>query len=92
MAVQKRMSMSKDMKQDKAMMKPMNTKQKAQFKAADKKMDARKPSTSADMKMDYSLRNKILKPKAKNAPRIMMDKSKGGATAQRRTKLKGTPL
>jgi hypothetical protein len=65
MAVIKKMAMSKkaDIKQDAKMMKGMTPAQKAKFKAADKKMDVKKPSAKADMRMDKSLRGRIMKGK-----------------------------
>lgn len=57
------MSKKADMKQDAKMMKGMNPSQKARFKAADKKMDAKKPSAMADKKMDMSLRKRVMKGK-----------------------------
>jgi hypothetical protein len=65
MAVMKKMVMSKkaDVKQDAKMMKGMNPMQKAKFKSADKKMDSKKPSAKADMRMDKSLRGRIMKGK-----------------------------
>ena len=65
MAVAKKAAMSKkmDMKQDKAMMKGMTPSQKSKFKAADKKMDIKKPSAIADKKMDMSLRKRVMKGK-----------------------------
>lgn len=62
MAIAKKMAMSKkaDMKQDAAMMKGMTPSQKAKFKAADKKMDAKKPSMKADTRMDKALRNRVM--------------------------------
>jgi hypothetical protein len=65
MAVKKKMVMSKkaDIKQDAKMMKGMNPMQKAKFKSADKKMDSKKPSMKADMRMDKSLRGRIMKGK-----------------------------
>jgi hypothetical protein len=55
------MSMKKDMAQDAKMMKGMKPKQKAAFKKADKKMDVKKPTAKADMRMDKALRNRIMK-------------------------------
>ena len=65
MAVKKKMVMSKkaDIKQDAKMMKGMTPAQKAKFKTSDKKMDAKKPSMKADMRMDKSLRNRIMRGK-----------------------------
>lgn len=65
MAVKKKMVMSKktDIKQDAKMMKGMNPAQKAKFKTLDKKMDVKKPSIKADMRMDKSLRNRIMRGK-----------------------------
>ena len=66
-AVAKKAVMSKkaDMKQDAKAMKGMNPFQKNAFKSADKKMDAKKPSAKADMKMDTALRAKIMGKKGK---------------------------
>jgi len=50
-----------DEKQDKKTMQGMNTKQKAAFEKADKKMDAKKPSKAADKKMDAALAAKVKK-------------------------------
>ena len=50
-----------DMKQDVAVMKGMSPSQKAKFKAADKKMDVKKPSPKADMRMDKALAKRIKK-------------------------------
>lgn len=50
-----------DKKQDAKAMKGMSGAQKATFKKADKKMDAKKPSASADKKMDAALRLKTMK-------------------------------
>jgi hypothetical protein len=65
MAVAKKAAMSKkaDMKQDKAMMKGMNPAQKSKFKAADKRMDVKKPTAMADKKMDMALRKRVMKGK-----------------------------
>jgi hypothetical protein len=48
-----------DEKADKATMKGMNSTQKADFEKGDKKMDKKKPSKSADMKMDKALAKKV---------------------------------
>jgi hypothetical protein len=48
-----------DEKADKKTMKGMTPKQKAAFEKGDKKMDAKKPSKAADMKMDKALAKKI---------------------------------
>lgn len=55
------MAMSKkaDMKQDAKVTKSLTPAQKAQFKKADTKMDAKKPSAKADVKMDKALVSKI---------------------------------
>ena len=50
-----------DAKQDAKTMKGMYPAQKAAFKKADAKMDSKKPSASADKKMDTALRSKIMK-------------------------------
>lgn len=65
MAVAKKAAMSKkaDMKQDAQMMKGMSPSQKAKFKAADKKMDVKKPSAKADTRMDMALRKRVMKGK-----------------------------
>jgi len=52
-----------DAKQDAKMMKGLPAKGKAAFKKADAKMDAKKPSAKADMKMDKALLAKIKKGK-----------------------------
>ena len=57
------MSKKADMKQDAKMMKGMNPSQKAKFKAADKKMDVKKPSAKADSRMDMALRKRVMKGK-----------------------------
>lgn len=64
-AMKKAAAMSKkaDMKQDAKMMKGMTPSQKAKFKAADKKMDVKKPSAKADTRMDMALRKKVMKGK-----------------------------
>jgi hypothetical protein len=62
-AMNKPMSKKADMKQDKAMMKGMTPSQKSKFKAADKRMDVKKPSAIADKKMDMSLRKRVMKGK-----------------------------
>lgn len=59
------MSKKSDMAQDKRMMKGMSPKQKAAFKKADVKMDVKKPSAKADMKMDKALRSRIMAKKGK---------------------------
>jgi hypothetical protein len=48
-----------DEKQDKKTMQGMNTKQKAAYEKADKKMDAKMPSKKADMNMDKALAKKV---------------------------------
>jgi hypothetical protein len=48
-----------DEKQDKKAEKGMTPAQKKRFEAADKKMDAKKPSKKADMKMDKALAARI---------------------------------
>lgn len=48
-----------DEKADAKTMKGMTPKQKAAFKKADKKMDAKNPSKAADKKMDAALAKKI---------------------------------
>ncbi|CAB4128275.1 hypothetical protein UFOVP225_19 [uncultured Caudovirales phage] len=48
-----------DEKADAKTMKGMTPAQKAKFKAADKKMDAKKPGKAADMKMDKKLAKDI---------------------------------
>jgi len=50
-----------DEKADKKMMQGMSPKQKTAFKKGDKKMDAKNPSKSADMKMDKALAAKVKK-------------------------------
>jgi len=50
-----------DKEQDKKTMQGMNSKQKTAFKKGDKKMDAKMPSKSADMKMDKVLAAKVKK-------------------------------
>lgn len=57
------MAMYNDKKQDAKVMKGMKPAQKAAFAKADKKMDAKKPSAKADMKMDKALAAKIKKGK-----------------------------
>jgi hypothetical protein len=59
------MSKKADMKQDAKAMKSMNPFQKGAFKKADTKMDKKKPSAKADMKMDMALRKKIMGKKGK---------------------------
>jgi hypothetical protein len=49
-----------DKEQDMKLMRKMNPKQKAAFMKADKKMDAKKPSAKADMKMDKTLAKKVM--------------------------------
>lgn len=65
MAMAKKAAMSKkaDAKQDAKVMKGMKPFQKAAFKKADVKMDVKKPSAKADMKMDKALAAKIKKGK-----------------------------
>lgn len=53
----------KDKKQDIKMMKGMSSKQKAAFKKADVKMDVKKPSAKADVRMDKALAARIKKGK-----------------------------
>jgi hypothetical protein len=48
-----------DKEQDKKAEKGMTPAQKKKFEAADKKMDAKKPSKKADMKMDKALAARI---------------------------------
>jgi len=48
-----------DEKADKKEMQGMSPKQKVAFKKGDKKMDAKNPSKSADMKMDKALAKKV---------------------------------
>lgn len=50
-----------DRKQDAKTMKSMSPKAKAAFKKADVKMDKKKPSVKADMKMDRALASKVKK-------------------------------
>lgn len=57
------MSKKMDMKQDAKMMKGMSPAQKAKFKAADKRMDVKKPTAIADKKMDMALRKRVMKGK-----------------------------
>ena len=57
----KPMPRNKDMAQDKKMMTGMKPAQKAAFMKADKKMDAKKPTARADMRMDKALRSRIMK-------------------------------
>jgi len=57
------MAMRDDKKQDAKVMKGMKPVQKAAFKKADTKMDAKKPSVKADAKMDKALAAKIKKGK-----------------------------
>jgi hypothetical protein len=57
------MEMKDDKKQDAKVMKGMKPAQKAAFMKGDKKMDAKKPSAKADMKMDKALAAKIKKGK-----------------------------
>jgi hypothetical protein len=52
---------SSDKKQDAKVMKGMNAEQKKKFAKADKAMDKKKPSRSADEKMDKALAKKIKK-------------------------------
>lgn len=67
MAAKKAAPMSKksDMAQDKKMMKGMSPAQKSAFKKADVKMDKKKPSAKADMRMDAALRRKVMAKKGK---------------------------
>jgi hypothetical protein len=55
------MAMHNDKKQDAKVMKGMKPAQKAAFMKGDKKMDAKKPSAKADMKMDKALAKRIMK-------------------------------
>jgi len=48
-----------DEKADAKTMKGMTPKQKEAFKKGDKKMDAKKPSKAADMRMDAALAKKV---------------------------------
>jgi hypothetical protein len=48
-----------DKNQDKKLEKGMTPAQKKKFEAADKKMDAKKPSKKADIKMDNALARRI---------------------------------
>jgi hypothetical protein len=57
------MAMRDDKAQDIKAMKGMTPSQKAAFKKADKKMDVKKPSAKADVKMDKALAAKIKKGK-----------------------------
>jgi hypothetical protein len=50
-----------DEKQDKKLEKGMTPAQKKKFEAADKKMDAKKPSEKADKRMDKALATKVKK-------------------------------
>jgi len=50
-----------DEKADKKTMQGMSPKQKAAFEKGDKKMDKKKPSKAADMKMDKALAAKVKK-------------------------------
>jgi hypothetical protein len=59
------MSAKADMAQDKKIMKGMKPVQKSAFKKADTKMDAKKPSAKADLRMDKALRSKIMGKKGK---------------------------
>ena len=52
-----------DKKQDIKAMKGMSPKQKASYKKADVKMDVKKPSAKADIKMDKALAARIKKGK-----------------------------
>lgn len=54
------MAMS-DKKQDAKVMKGMKPFQKAAFKKADAKMDVKKPSPKADLKMDKALAKRVMK-------------------------------
>ena len=54
---------ARDKKQDAKVMKGMTPKQKGAFEKADKKMDAKKPSAKADVKMDKALAAKVKKSK-----------------------------
>ena len=56
-------SRKKDVMQDAKLMKGMTPSQKAKFKAADKKMDVKKPSAKADARMDMALRKRVMKGK-----------------------------
>ena len=55
--------MNKDKAQDAKMMKGMSPAQKAKFKKADKKMDKKKPSYKADLRMDKTLRKNVMRGK-----------------------------
>lgn len=59
------MSKKADKAQDIKMMKGMKPAQKAAFKKADIKMDVKKPSAKADIKMDKALRARIMAKKGK---------------------------
>jgi hypothetical protein len=50
-----------DKEQDKKAEKGMTPAQKKKFEAADKKMDAKKPSKKADIRMDNALAKKVKK-------------------------------
>lgn len=50
-----------DERADKKTMQGMTPKQKTAFKKGDEKMDAKKPSKAADMKMDKALASKVKK-------------------------------
>ena len=57
------MAKMSDKKQDVKVMKGMSPKQKAAFKKADVKMDVKKPSAKADLKMDKALAARMKKGK-----------------------------
>ena len=57
------MNMKKDKAQDAKMMKGMSPTQKAKFKKADVKMDKKKPSYKADLRMDKALRKRVMRGK-----------------------------
>ena len=59
MSSKKPMSKTADKKQDAKATKGMTPAQKKKFEAADKKMDKKKPSAKADVKMDKALAKKI---------------------------------
>lgn len=48
-----------DAAQDKKIMKGMSPKQKSAFRTADKKMDVKKPSAKADLRMDKALAARV---------------------------------
>ena len=60
----KKVKSKTDKEQDMKLMRKMNPKQKSAFMKADKKMDAKKPSAKADMKMDKALAKKVMYKKA----------------------------